>query len=96
LTAATLQNAAYVSVLWQVDLLFTFALSITFFHERASMLEVDRLLLVAAGRILLLLGQWLSPFNQTNHYAALQHSCCDTACERFCFTLLHKHVTVSG
>jgi len=56
LTAATLQNAAYVRVVGQVELFFTFAASIIFFRERPGMLEVGGILLVATGIILLLLG----------------------------------------
>ena len=56
LTAATLQNAAYVRVVGQVELFFTFAASILFFHERPGALEVGGILLVAAGIVLLLLS----------------------------------------
>ena len=56
LTAATLQNAAYVRVVGQVELLFTFAASILFFHERPGALEVGGIVLVAGGIVLLLLS----------------------------------------
>lgn len=56
LTAATLQNAAYVRVVGQVELFFTFAASVLFFKERPGVLEVGGILLVAAGIVLLLLS----------------------------------------
>ena len=56
LTAATLQNAAYVRVLGQVELLFMFAASVLFFHERPGRLEVLGITLVGGGIVLLLLA----------------------------------------
>lgn len=55
LTAATLQNAAYVRVLGQVELVFVFIASMVFFRERPGALEVGGILLVVAGIVLLLL-----------------------------------------
>jgi len=54
-TAMTIQNAAYVRALGQVELLFTFAASIFLFHERPNRLEVTGIALVVAGILLLLL-----------------------------------------
>jgi len=56
LTAATLQNAAYVRVLGQIELLFVFAASVLFFHEHPGRLEVIGIVLVGAGIALLLLA----------------------------------------
>lgn len=56
LTAATLQNAAYVRVVGQVELMFMFAASVLFFHERPGRLEVLGIVLVAGGIVLLLLA----------------------------------------
>jgi len=56
LTAATLQNAAYVRVLGQVELLFMFAASVLFFHERPGRLEVGGIALVGGGIVMLLLA----------------------------------------
>lgn len=55
-TAFTLQNAAYVRALGQVELIFTFMASVFFFGEKTSRVEVAGILLVAAGILLLLLG----------------------------------------
>jgi drug/metabolite transporter (DMT)-like permease len=54
-TAMTIQNAAYVRALGQIELLFTFAASIFLFHERPNRLEVTGIVLVVAGILLLLL-----------------------------------------
>jgi len=54
-TAFTLQNAAYVRALGQVELIFTFIASVFFFRERTSRAEVAGILLVAAGILLLIL-----------------------------------------
>ena len=56
LTAATLQNAAYVRVVGQIELVFMFAASVLFFRERPGLLEVLGILLVASGIVLLLLA----------------------------------------
>ena len=56
LTAATLQNAAYVRAFGQVELLFMFAASVLFFRERPGWLEVAGILLVAGGIVMLLLA----------------------------------------
>jgi drug/metabolite transporter (DMT)-like permease len=54
-TAMTIQNAAYVRALGQIELLFTFAASVFLFHERPNRVEVIGILLVVAGILLLLL-----------------------------------------
>ena len=40
-TAMTIQNAAYVRALGQIELVFTFAASIFLFHERPNRIEVS-------------------------------------------------------
>jgi len=54
-TAMTIQNAAYVRALGQIELVFTFAASILLFHERPNRTEVIGILLVIAGILILLL-----------------------------------------
>jgi drug/metabolite transporter (DMT)-like permease len=54
-TAMTLQNAAYVRALGQVELVFTFAASYLIFKERSTWREISGIILVVLG-ILLLLG----------------------------------------
>jgi len=56
-TAFTLQNAAYVRALGQIELIFTFIASVFFFRERTSRTEIGGILLVAAGILLLVLGR---------------------------------------
>jgi len=56
-TAMTLQNAAYVRALGQIELLFTFAAAYLFFRERASRIELIGILLITAGILLLMLLQ---------------------------------------
>ena len=53
--AFTLQNAAYVKALGQVELVFTFLASTLWFHERASWREIAGILLVVASILLLVL-----------------------------------------
>ena len=48
-TAFTLQNAAYVRALGQVDIVFTLGASILFFKERVTAREIFGVLLVSAG-----------------------------------------------
>ena len=55
-TAMTIQNAAYVRALGQIELLFTFAAGIIIFKERSSRLEVTGILLVTAGILILIRG----------------------------------------
>ena len=53
-TAFTLQNAAYVRAVGQIELVFTFAASIFFFRERTGRTEVLGVLGVIAGILILL------------------------------------------
>jgi drug/metabolite transporter (DMT)-like permease len=55
-TAMTIQNAAYVRALGQVELLFTFVASTVFFRERTNAVEFAGIALVVAGILVLLLG----------------------------------------
>jgi len=55
--AMTLQNAAYVRALGQIELVFTFAASYLFFKERSSPRELVGIMLVIAGILLLLIGR---------------------------------------
>jgi uncharacterized membrane protein len=52
-TAMTLENAAYVRGLGQIELVFTFVASYLFFGERASRREIVGILLVVMGILLL-------------------------------------------
>ncbi len=54
-TAMTIQNAAYVRALGQVELVFTFLAGHFVFRERSNRLEVTGILLVIAGILFLLL-----------------------------------------
>ena len=53
-TAMTMQNAAYVRTVGQIELVFTFLVSYFVFRERSSASEVVGILLIVAGIILLL------------------------------------------
>jgi drug/metabolite transporter (DMT)-like permease len=55
-TAMTIQNAAYVRALGQIELVFTFAASYFFFHERTSRIELFGIALVIGGILILLLS----------------------------------------
>ena len=55
-TAMTLENAAYVRAVGQVELVFTFIASYFFFRERSTVPEVAGILLVVAGIVILVLG----------------------------------------
>ncbi len=55
--AMTLQNAAYVRALGQIELLFTFAASYLFFKERSTPRELVGIMMVVAGILLLLIGR---------------------------------------
>jgi len=54
-TAMTLQNAAYVRALGQIELIFTFLTSVLIFRERISKSEIGGTILIAGGVIILLL-----------------------------------------
>ena len=56
-TAMTLQNAAYVRVLGQIELLFTFAVTYLYFRERASSNELVGIGLIVSGISVLLLSR---------------------------------------
>ena len=53
--AMTLQQAAVVKALAQVEMLFTFAASVFFFHEKINRLETTGCLLIVAGIVVLVL-----------------------------------------
>ncbi|MCS5605979.1 MAG: DMT family transporter, partial [Alphaproteobacteria bacterium] len=53
-TALTVERAAYVKALGQVELLFTLALSVLFFKERSTSKELSGMALVAASIVVLL------------------------------------------
>jgi drug/metabolite transporter (DMT)-like permease len=55
LMAMTLQQAAVVKALAQIEMLFTFASSIFFFKEKINALETAGCLLIVGGILLLLL-----------------------------------------
>ena len=55
--AMTLQNAAYVRALGQVELIFTFVSSYFFFGERSTRGEIGGIILVTLGVLILLLGR---------------------------------------
>ncbi|MHA1600721.1 MAG: EamA family transporter [Alphaproteobacteria bacterium] len=55
-TAMTIQNAAYVRALGQIELLFTLAAAHFFFRERATRLETIGIVLTVAGILWLLLS----------------------------------------
>lgn len=56
-TAFTMQNAAYVRAVGQIELVFTFVASVMFFKERTRPAEVFGILLVVAGILILILGR---------------------------------------
>jgi len=53
-TAFTMQNAAYVRALGQIELVFTFIASVMFFRERSTPLEIGGILLIIAAILILL------------------------------------------
>jgi drug/metabolite transporter (DMT)-like permease len=54
-TAMTIQNAAYVRALGQIELVFTFVASTLFFRERTTAIELLGILLVISGILVLVL-----------------------------------------
>ncbi|MEQ1887794.1 MAG: EamA family transporter [Alphaproteobacteria bacterium] len=56
-TAMTLENAAYVRALGQIELLFAFASSVFLFKEKIRRLELTGIALVIGGILLLLYGR---------------------------------------
>ena len=55
-TAMTLENAAYVRAVGQIELVFTFIASYFFFRERSTALELVGIALIVGGIVILLLG----------------------------------------
>jgi drug/metabolite transporter (DMT)-like permease len=55
-TAMTLQNAAYVRALGQIELIFTFLTSVLIFRERIAKAEIGGTLLIVGGVLILLLA----------------------------------------
>jgi len=55
-TAFTMQNAAYVRALGQIELIFTFIASAVFFREKINRLEFIGILFVAGGILILVLA----------------------------------------
>ncbi|HBT42590.1 MAG TPA: hypothetical protein DEB21_11380 [Rhodospirillaceae bacterium] len=55
--AFTMQNAAYVRALGQIELVFTFAASIFFFKEKVARLEVIGIALIILAILLLILSR---------------------------------------
>lgn len=56
-TAMTIQNAALVRALGQIELVFTFAASHMAFRERSNAMELGGIVLVVGGILILLLGR---------------------------------------
>jgi len=55
-SAFTLQNATYVRALGQIELIFTFAVTLLVFREKVSRTEIGGILLIGVSIILVLLG----------------------------------------
>jgi drug/metabolite transporter (DMT)-like permease len=55
-SAFTLQNATYVRALGQIELIFTFVVTLLIFREKVSPAETGGILLIGASIVLLLLG----------------------------------------
>lgn len=53
-TAFTIQNAAYVRALGQIELVFTFIASVVFFRERSNRMEIGGILLIVVAILILL------------------------------------------
>jgi drug/metabolite transporter (DMT)-like permease len=56
-TAFTIQNAAYVRALGQIELVFTFIVSVFFFKEKSNRMEVFGIGAIIAGILILLLAR---------------------------------------
>ena len=54
-TAFTLTNAAYVRALGQVELIFTFLVSVLFFREKVTRAEIGGAVLLASGIVILII-----------------------------------------
>ena len=55
-TAMTLQNAAYVRALGQIELVFTFVASYLFFKEKSNLSEIIGIIALVIGILVLLIG----------------------------------------
>ena len=55
-TAMTLQNAAYVRALGQIELVFTFVASYLFFKETSNLSEIIGIIALVIGILILLIG----------------------------------------
>ena len=55
-TAMTLQNAAYVRALGQIELVFTFVASYLFFKEKSNLSEIAGIIALVIGILVLLIG----------------------------------------
>ncbi len=55
-TAYTIQTAAYVSAVGQIELVFSFVASVLFFRERSNVVEVVGIVLVVTGLLILVLA----------------------------------------
>ena len=53
--AMTLQNAAYVRALGQIELVFTFTASVLFFREKSTLREVTGIVILTGGIVMLLI-----------------------------------------
>ena len=51
----TLQNAAYVRALGQIELVFTFIASTLFFREKSNAIEIFGIVLIVSGILMLVL-----------------------------------------
>jgi uncharacterized membrane protein len=56
-TAFTIQNAAYVRAVGQIELVFMFLTSIFIFKEKSNAMEILGILAIIAGILILLLGK---------------------------------------
>lgn len=56
-TAFTLQNAAYVRALGQIELVFAFIASVVFFREKTKAIEIAGIALIVGGILILVLGR---------------------------------------
>ena len=56
-TAMTLENAAYVRALGQIELVFTFASSVFLFKEKTNATELTGIALVIGGLVILLFAR---------------------------------------
>ena len=56
-TAMTIQNAAYVRALGQVELVFTFIASVLVFREKSNLIEIVGIALIVLGILILVLGR---------------------------------------